>query len=372
MPSRGDRYIPEATPDLPQRYLVDSVLNSDGAETVFLLRDTQLGKELLGKQVAYYASSAADHSEVIGQTFILKHMEHSTLMRVYDIFYAPYKSTFTLVAEYLPQSLYSVVEDGYCSGKRLSEAAIWDYIAQITDALVYLHSPWNKSYKDSQGEIVQIGRIVHRRLTPRNVLFNNLNQLKLSSFSLPTAVDVMLSSFPLFDLSFIAPEVLSGEELYSLKSDMWSFGCVIYYMCTGQPCFWGKTPDELVDNVASGNYAPLKDAGANYSDSLQSLVARLLQLDMAHRPTSNELMEHPFIIKAMRNLGLVSHHSSPRYVPPQLDQPPIAVNAELSKNLINLVNPLQTVLVLSKWSLVTRPPPRRSRARCPQSLYWLP
>ena len=339
MPSRGDRYIPEATPDLPQRYLVDSVLNSDGAETVFLLRDTQLSKELLGKQVAYYASSAADHSEVIGQTFILKHMEHSTLMRVYDIFYAPYKSTFTLVAEYLPQSLYSVVEDGYCSGKRLSEAAIWDYIAQITDALVYLHSPWNKSYKDSQGEIVQIGRIVHRRLTPRNVLFNNLNQLKLSSFSLPTAVDVMLSSFPLFDLSFIAPEVLSGEELYSLKSDMWSFGCVIYYMCTGQPCFWGKTPDELVDNVASGNYAPLKDAGANYSDSLQSLVARLLQLDMAHRPTANELMEHPFIIKAMRNLGLVSHHSSPRHVSPQLDQPPIAINAELSKNLINLVNP---------------------------------
>lgn len=41
----------------------------------------------------------------------------------------------------------------------------------------------------------------------------------------------------------------------------------------------------------------------------------------------------------MRNLGLVSHSSSPKYVPPQLEQPPIAVNAELSKNLINLVNP---------------------------------
>lgn len=214
MPSRGDRYIPEAAPDLPQRYTVDSVLNSDGAETVFLLHDTHLAMKLLGKQVAYYAASAADHSEVIGQTFILKHIEHPTLMKVYDIFYAPYKSTFTLVTEYLPRSLYSVVEDGYCNGKRLSEAAIWDYIAQITDALIYLHSPWNKSYKDSQGEIVQIGRIVHRRLTPRNILFNNVNQLKISNFSIPTAVDVMFSSFPLFDLAFMAPEVLSGEEAY--------------------------------------------------------------------------------------------------------------------------------------------------------------
>ncbi|ESU37435.1 Serine/threonine-protein kinase NEK [Giardia duodenalis] len=339
MPSRGDRYIPEAAPDLPQRYTVDSVLNSDGAETVFLLHDTHLAMKLLGKQVAYYAASAADHSEVIGQTFILKHIEHPTLMKVYDIFYAPYKSTFTLVTEYLPRSLYSVVEDGYCNSKRLSEAAIWDYIAQITDALIYLHSPWNKSYKDSQGEIVQIGRIVHRRLTPRNILFNNVNQLKISNFSIPTAVDVMFSSFPLFDLAFMAPEVLSGEEAYSLKSDIWSFGCVIYYMCTGQPCFWGRTPSELADNVASGKYVSLRDAGANYSDSLQSLISRFLQLDMAHRPTSNELMEHPFIIRAMRNLGLVSHSSSPKYVPPQLEQPPIAVNAELSKNLINLVNP---------------------------------
>lgn len=339
MPSKGDQCVHEAAPDLPQRYSVNSVLHSDGAETVFLLNDNQTSMKLLGKQVAYYASSAADHSEVIGQTFILKYIEHSTLVRVYDIFYAPYKSTFTLVTEYLPKTLYSVVEDGYCNGKRLSETVVWEYIAQITDALVYLHSPWNKSYKDSRGEIVQIGRIVHRRLTPRNILFNSSDKLKLSNFNLPTASNIMLSSFPLFDLAFIAPEVLSGKEIYSLKSDMWSFGCLIYYMCTGQPCFWGKTPNELADRVASGVYTPMKDANANYSDSLESLVSKLLQLDMVNRPTPNELMEHPFIIRAMRNLGLVPHNLGTSDISSQLTCPPIAVNPTLSKNLINLVNP---------------------------------
>jgi NIMA (never in mitosis gene a)-related kinase len=79
---------------------------------------------------------------------------------------------------------------------------------------------------------------------------------------------------------------------YNTKSDMWSFGCVVYELCTLTQAFKGNNLLSVVNKICAGKYAPISEA---YSTSLRQLVDALLQTDPANRPTSGELLLWPFV-----------------------------------------------------------------------------
>lgn len=91
---------------------------------------------------------------------------------------------------------------------------------------------------------------------------------------------------------YAAPEVWRDQP-YDLKSDVWSFGCVIYEMCTLKPPFQADDMQALYKNVLRGKYPPIP---THFSIDMRKLIAAMLDLDPAKRPTTVCIMTTDYVI----------------------------------------------------------------------------
>jgi calcium-dependent protein kinase len=95
---------------------------------------------------------------------------------------------------------------------------------------------------------------------------------------------------------YCAPEVFGDETRTGLTlkaSDMWSYGVILFTMCTGSPPFQGKSDRAIMKAVTRGVYAWPDDL--RVSAALKDLVARLLVRDPAARLTAVQARNHPWI-----------------------------------------------------------------------------
>jgi len=76
---------------------------------------------------------------------------------------------------------------------------------------------------------------------------------------------------------YASPEVWKDQP-YDLKSDIWSFGCVIYEMCCLEPPFQAEDMNGLFKKVLKGQYPPIP---THYSLDMRSLIKVLLQVQAA-------------------------------------------------------------------------------------------
>lgn len=93
----------------------------------------------------------------------------------------------------------------------------------------------------------------------------------------------------------MSPEIC-GAERYTLYSDIWSLGCIMYELCTKEPPFNARTHFELIQKIKSGRTAPLPMI---YSDELKNVIASCLRVDPSKRPDTAQLVNLP-VVKLMR------------------------------------------------------------------------
>ncbi len=93
-------------------------------------------------------------------------------------------------------------------------------------------------------------RIVHRDLKPQNILIDKATGvLKLADFGLarPYAVPLRPYTHEVVTLWYRCPEILLGQTTYNNAVDMWSAGCILAEMASGEPFFQGECEiDQLV------------------------------------------------------------------------------------------------------------------------------
>jgi serine/threonine protein kinase len=149
-----------------------------------------------------------------------------------------------------------------------------EYARQILDALDAAH---------------RIG-IVHRDLKPANILVTK-NGIKLLDFGLAKAERAKATSASdetvtqaitqegaiLGTLQYMAPEQLQGKGV-DARSDLFSFGCVLYEMLTGKRAFEGASAPSVIAAVLEREPAPLE-----VSPPLERVVRRALAKDPEQR-----------------------------------------------------------------------------------------
>lgn len=94
---------------------------------------------------------------------------------------------------------------------------------------------------------------------------------------------------------YMSPEICAAER-YTLKSDIWSLGCIIYELCAREPPFNAKSHFQLVQKIKEGKIAPLPRV---YSGELFSVIRDCLKVNPDMRPDTATLLNLP-VVRLMR------------------------------------------------------------------------
>lgn len=122
--------------------------------------------------------------------------------------------------------------------------------------------------------------IVHRDVKPANILLEDgLERVVLSDFGLARAIDDatmtrsgMLAGTP----EYMSPEQAKGE-LVDHRSDLFSLGCVMYAMCTGQSPFRAESTMAVLKRICEAEPAGIRNINDAVPDWLQDVIEKLLE-----------------------------------------------------------------------------------------------
>jgi serine/threonine protein kinase len=139
--------------------------------------------------------------------------------------------------------------------------------------------------------------IVHRDLKPENILVNDEGDVKLADFGLSNhMIRNGLLDTPCGSLGYIAPEVLLGMEYDGRQSDIWSFGVILYAMCSGILPWRSRNEAEIRAQVVHRDFA----RPPNVSNEAWAMIERMMRANPGDRPTAGELLEDPWLAGVAR------------------------------------------------------------------------
>ncbi|KAJ9612353.1 ATP binding [Cladophialophora chaetospira] len=165
-----------------------------------------------------------------------------------------------------------------------NETLVRNFTRQILEGLSYLH-----------------GRnIIHRDIKGANILVDNRGGVKISDFGVSKKTNFNgMNSAPGTRTSlqgsvfWMAPEVVrqSGQ---SLKSDIWSVGCLVVEMFTGSRPFPEMTTLQTLFAVGSNNEKPM--IPENASEDAKRFMNKTFEADHEKRPGADELLREKFLL----------------------------------------------------------------------------
>lgn len=134
-------------------------------------------------------------------------------------------------------------------------------------------------------EAAHAAGIVHRDLTPSNVLLDRTDRVILTDFGLallPGRSRLTMTGDILGTPSYLAPEIVNGLAP-DARTDLYALGVILYEMLTGKPPFEAENVWSVFRLIV-GEDPPLhRDAPADTPEALKGIVLRLLEKDMRNR-----------------------------------------------------------------------------------------
>lgn len=186
--------------------------------------------------------------------------------------------------EYVPGGSVQTMLNSYGA---LREPLIRSFVRQIVTGLAYLHS------RD----------IIHRDIKGANILVDNKGGIKISDFGISKKVEAskVLSggaanskNRPSLQGSvfWMAPEVVK-QTSYTRKADIWSLGCLVVEMMTGNHPFPDCSQLQAIFKIGGAKAAP--EIPQHASAEAQTFLAQTFELDHNKRPSADELLLSPFL-----------------------------------------------------------------------------
>ncbi len=141
--------------------------------------------------------------------------------------------------------------------------------------------------------------IIHRDIKPGNIMLTSGGVVKLLDFGLARLAGedrITQAGATAGTAAYMSPEQLRGHDL-DRRTDVWSFGVVLYEMVTGERPFQGARLDTLIHAVLSSDRRPMASLRSGIPESLERVVRKALARDPAGRQAdmSQMLQELPLL-----------------------------------------------------------------------------
>lgn len=258
-------------------YEILAFLDAGGMGEVYRARDTRLGREVAIKVLPSTFAEDADRLrrfEVEARATGM--LNHPNILAVYDL--GNQDGAFYVVSELL---------EGKSLRETLTEAALplrkaLDYGLQAAKGLAAAHEKG----------------IVHRDLKPENLFVTKDCRLKILDFglaklappalpcekksTLPTVAPGTEAGIVLGTVGYMSPEQVQGEPA-DYRSDIFSFGAVLYEMLSGKRAFQRDSAIETLNAILKEHPPELTETAPNLPSALQKIVHRCLEKSPDHR-----------------------------------------------------------------------------------------
>eukprot|EP00347_Sterkiella_histriomuscorum_P011905 403370648 len=246
------------------------------------------------KQVKMAKLSDKEKQNALNEVRILASIQHPNVIAYKEAFFDEASSTLCIVMEFADSGdLYQKILEHQKKGTKFSESEIWNITGSMTQGLKALHDK----------------NILHRDLKCANVFLNRDGTAKMGDLNVSKVANknggllLTQTGTPYY----ASPEVWKDQP-YDYRSDIWSFGCVLYEMIALQPPFQAQNMDQLYKKVLSGQYPPIP---SSYSKDLADFLGRLLQVIPQNRPSCDAMLSHPKLSGALKgSFSSQSQHSA--------------------------------------------------------------
>jgi len=260
------------------RYLVEKELGRGAMGTVYLGRDPKINRLVAIKTMALTQEFEANELQEVRERFFREaetagRLHHPNIVTIYD---AGEEQDLAYIAmEYLLGRNLStfVVPD-----KLLPWDWIYDVSIKVVDALNYAHQH----------------DVVHRDIKPANIIYNEADKaVKVTDFGIAriTASSRTKTGVILGTPSYMSPEQLAGLHVDG-RSDLFSFGVMLYELITGHTPFVGDSLATLMYQIANAPTPDIRKQRAETPADLATVVKRLLQKKPEKRYPTGDAVKH--------------------------------------------------------------------------------
>jgi eukaryotic-like serine/threonine-protein kinase len=279
-----DRRTPPNSQTTTSRYRIVEKLGAGGNGVVYKAEDTRLGRFVALKFLPPEGQRDA-HAQARFQreAQAASALNHHNICTVYDIGEQD-GQTFIAMELLEGQTLKQKI-----GSRPLLLESLLDYATQIAAGL----------------EIAHKNGIVHRDIKPSNIFVTSRGEVKLADFGL--AKRVVLDSTPIGEaptistpitergaivgtVAYMSPEQ-AQDKVIDARSDIFSFGIVLYEMATGKRAFPGESPVTIIGEILHVEPKSIRESNPQVPEELQRIVVKTLEKDREDRyQTAHELI----------------------------------------------------------------------------------
>jgi serine/threonine-protein kinase len=212
-------------------------------------------------------------------------LNHTNIVTVFDI--SKREDTYFLIMEFVDGvNLKRILESLVKRGTRIRLADAIHICIESCRGLGYAH--------DLSDENAKPLGIVHRDISPPNIMVTRRGEVKLADFGLAKASNQLQSTDPGVvkgKFSYLSPEAAFGSAV-DARADIFSLGIVLWEMLAGKRLFWGENDYATVKLVQKANIPRLSPLNREVDDAFEEVLLKALTRDPADRyQTAREFSE---------------------------------------------------------------------------------
>ena len=263
MPTLEERLLQS----LEGRYAIERPLGAGGMAVVYLARDLRHDRHVAVKVLRPEVSAEIGAERFLREIKMAAGLTHPHILPVYDSGQAG-----DLLFYVMPSMEGDSLRERLDKEKQLPLDVALKIAREVASALDYAHRH----------------KVVHRDIKPENILLHDGSAM-VADFGIGKALtsggSITKTGIAIGTPSYMSPEQASGESEVDGRSDLYSLGCVLYEMLTGEPPFTGPTVQAI---IAKRFMSPIPKVRMtrDVPEPVDALVTRTLSRTPVDRPAS--------------------------------------------------------------------------------------